>query len=96
METTVSVKFCVGHKDMFCEQRNFCLVCALLAGGGEVNLRKYVACDFYHGTHVMTISLTINLDYLPQICQFPSRVGIINVFLLFLMLQAVLWKRLVS
>ncbi len=33
----VSVKFCVGHRDMFCEERNFCLVCVLLAGwlGGK-------------------------------------------------------------
>ncbi len=34
---------------------------------GGVNLRKSVARDFYRGTHVMAISLTINLDYLPQI-----------------------------
>ncbi len=25
------------------------------------------ACDFQRGTHVMAISLTISLDYLPQI-----------------------------
>ncbi len=45
MEKTVSVKFCVGHKDMFCEQRNFSLVCFL---GGGTRTRKSVARDFYH------------------------------------------------
>ncbi len=34
---------------------------------GEVNLRKSVVSDFYRGTHVMAISLTLSLDYLPQI-----------------------------
>ncbi len=32
IEIIVSMKFCVGHKAMFCEQRNFCLVYVLLAG----------------------------------------------------------------
>ncbi len=62
IETIVSMKFCVGYKAKFCEQRNFCLVCVLLAGWlGEVNLRKSVARDFYCGTHV------VSLDCLPQI-----------------------------
>ncbi len=58
----VSVKSCVRHKDMFCEP-GLCLASWL----GEVNLRKSVARDFYRGTHVVTISLTISLDYLPKI-----------------------------
>ncbi len=32
MEKTVSVEFCVGHKDMFCEQRNFSLVGVFYVG----------------------------------------------------------------
>ncbi len=32
IETIVSMKFCVGYKAKFCEQRNCCLVCVLLAG----------------------------------------------------------------
>ncbi len=34
MEKTVSVKFCIGHRDMFCEHRNFSLV--LVLGGGTL------------------------------------------------------------
>ncbi len=33
--------------------------------GGKVNLKK--TRDFQRGSHVMAISLTISLDYLPQI-----------------------------
>ncbi len=84
------MKFCVGRKDMFCEQRNVCLVCVLLAGWGEVILRKSVAYNFYRGTHVMAISLTINLDYLPQILHCPSCIGLINKYSFVLMLQAIL------
>ncbi len=45
MEKTVSVKLCVEPKDMFCEQKNFSLVCVL---GGGTNPRKSLARDFYH------------------------------------------------
>ncbi len=40
---------------------NLSLLCV-----GVVNLSKSVAVVFQRGTHVMAISLTISLDYLPQ------------------------------
>ncbi len=51
-------------KESLCEQRNFSLVLCLLCVGKR---QSKEACDFQRGTHVMAISLTISLDYLPQI-----------------------------
>ncbi len=42
------------------------------------------------------ISLTISLDYMPQILQSPSCIGIINKYYIVLIFQAVLWKRLAA
>ncbi len=55
---------------MFCEQRNLCLVCVLLAGWlGEVNLRKSVAVISITDLHVTvtSLSLSMNIYYSPQI-----------------------------
>ncbi len=81
--------------DSFCEPRNFSRVLCLLGVGwlGEVNLRKSVTVisitDFYV-TVMWCISLTISLDYMPQIVQSPSCIGLINKYYFVLMLQAFL------
>ncbi len=84
MEKTVSVEFCVGHKDMFCEQR--ISVWSVSSMWGKSQFKE--VCDFYRGTHVMAISLTINLDYLPTFDHLLPELELSIVFLLFLMLQS--------
>ncbi len=83
--------------DSLCEPRNFSRVLCLLCVGwlGEVNLRKSVAVISITDLHVTVtwcISLTISLDYMPQILQSPSCIGLINKYYFVLMLQAVLFK----
>ncbi len=78
-----------------CEPRNFSRVLYILFVGwfGEVNLRKSVAVISITDLHVMVtwcISLTISLDYMPQIVQSPSCIRLIYKYYFVLMLQAVL------
>ncbi len=42
--------YCVGHKDMFCEIRNFCLVFVFIGGWlvGESQSKKVCSYDLYH------------------------------------------------